>query len=85
MFERSDLVDTVPERTEFGAGRTGSAPGDTGLLAWARGIDRPLRRLSLTSVTLLGVLGFAALTGNFTLVLVAALTLPRRAAQGAAL
>jgi len=72
MLERSDLVETVLETTEF----------RVGLRAWACRIDRIRARLSFAAVRLLAFLGFAALTGNFALVLVAALRLHRGGTGG---
>jgi hypothetical protein len=85
MFERSDLVETTLETIEFRAGPTCAAPGDASLQAWTCRINRTRTRLSLAGVTLLELLGFAALTGNFALVLVAALRSQRRRVEGARL
>ena len=80
MFERSDLVETALEAIEFRAGTTAGA-----IRSWTCRIDRTRTRLSLAGVTLLELLGFAALTGNFALVLVAVLKMPRRSAERAGL
>ena len=72
MSKRPDPIETDFEPTKFRAD----------LRVWGCRLGRMRARLSLAAVRLLVLLGFAALTGNFALVLVAALRLHRGGAGG---
>ncbi len=80
MFQRS-----APIETAIAPITVRGAPAGALVRSWTGRIDRARTRMSLAGIVLFELLGFAALTGNFALVLIVVLGLPRRSIQGAGL
>lgn len=80
MFEGSISGETAIEALECGG-----APAGIGMRTRSARLGRARTRMTLAGAALFSLLGDAALTGNFTPVLVAAFTIPRRSAGGARL